>query len=162
MTTFFRLACTAAILLSLPKAAAAQESSRGCPIPRHVSHPAVRDSILRSLEADERALTGLVRDEGTGKPVPGIVVAIEGTDRVTMTGADGGYVLRFLERIELRPRPLMARACELGWDYLTDVREVSLVTPWGDARVVRDGVALPGRPYAVRLDFRIRRRPTEF
>ncbi|HYW13973.1 MAG TPA: hypothetical protein VE871_18560 [Longimicrobium sp.] len=161
--TFLRLACTTAILLAAaPMAAAAQDGPVRCPAPRDHSLPAQRDSILRSLALDELALTGFVRNEETGEPVPGIAVGIDGSDRVTLTGVDGGYVLRFLDRIPSPARPLMARACEPGRDYLTEVREVSLLSRRDEIVVVTDGVAAPKPGYAARLDFRVRPRPIPF
>jgi hypothetical protein len=154
----------AAALLSLaffPIASEAQDAPAPCPVALHRTPIAERDSLLRSLQPNEIALTGFVRDEATGAPVAGIVVSIDGSSRRTTTTEDGGYLIRLIQRGEA-PYPTMIRACELGRDYLTEVREVMLITPWEGTVVVIDGVAAGDPGYAVRLDFLVRRRPGVF
>lgn len=143
-----------------PATAAAQEAARHCPPIQNRVSPAVRDSLLESLEPNEIALTGFVRDEA-GQGVAGLVVVIEGTSYGTQTADDGGYLIRMRGRERIPHRP-MVRACDTGWSYLTEVRELVLTAPWDGTVVVIDGVQHPNPGHAVRLDFTIRRRPGRF
>lgn len=150
----------AAVLGAAPAGAAAQESAARCPMILQRVTVAARDSLLGSLEPGEIALRGFVRDEA-GDGVAGVVVVIEGTSYGTLTSDDGGYLIRMRgpERVPMRP---MVRACEPGWRYLTEIREVRLLSPSDGIIVVRDGVAMPEPGHAVRLDFSIRARPNVF
>jgi hypothetical protein len=155
---------TAAALLSLaffPIASEAQDAPARCPNGLHRTPIAERDSLLRSLEGDEIALTGFVRDEATGAPVAGIVISIDGSNRETRTTEDGGYLIRLVHRGETLD-PIMIRACEPGRGYLTEVREVLLITPYTGTVMVFDGKSVANPGYAVRLDFLVRRRPAVF
>lgn len=150
------------LLAIIPVAIEAQETWYGCPIRSlRIPSAAQRDSLLRSLVPDEIALTGIVRDEATGEPVPGIVVTIDGTGLITRTGEDGGYVFRRLNRGDL-PRTTMVRACDMDWSYLTEIREVMLHTPWEGTALVVNGVVQSNRGFAVQLDVVVRRRPNIF
>lgn len=147
---------------SLPGELLGQDDSARCPVVLHQSAPQARDSALQSLEADEIALTGYVRDEATGMPVPNIVVATAGSSQATTTAQDGGYLIRRLNRAGDIPRRPMVKACDLAWEHLTEIREVMLITPWAGTVVVIDGNAMSNPGYAVRLDFVIRQRPPVF
>lgn len=140
----------------------AQDGPLGCPVSLHRVQPAARDSMLRSLEANEIALTGFVRDEATGAPVPNIVVTIEGTSLATQTAEDGGYLIRGANRASALSRRPMVRACDTGWDYLTEVREVILAGPGHGTVVVIGGQTMADPGHAVRIDFLVRRRPSVF
>ena len=118
---------------------------------------AERDSLLRSLEIREVAVTGFVRD-AAGAPVPNIVVTIDGMQHGTMTASDGGYLIRFMERekniVASHALGPVVRACDPFQEWLTEMREIQVVTPDGD-------VIVQGRPpagYAIRLDFVVRRK----
>lgn len=149
-------------VLATPILARAQEPVRRCPATLRQLTPAVVDSMLLSLQPDEVALTGTVRDEATGEPLVGIMISIEGSGAGSVTSSDGRYVLRLLnERADLSYSP-MVRACDLRRGYLTEVREVVLQTPWSGTVVVINGVAASEPGFAVRLDFVMRRRPTVF
>lgn len=164
------LLAAAAGLLSLaavPRVAVAQEATGACPLRREwVNHtpPAQRDSLLRALEPREKAVTGFVLDTD-GNPVAATLVSIDGSERGTMTAEDGSYLLRYLEReggLAGSHRP-MIRACAPGWEHLTELRELFMASPDGDVVVIGpDGVPSVPRGYAVRVDFVVRRRPSEF
>ncbi len=152
------LAVMTAVLL--PDAAEAQSATR-CEPARHVLTAEARDSALQALEADEIAVTGFVVDEATGEPVAGLVVRIDGTSHATYTDREGGYLFRHLWR-DTPAQHRLVHVCSLDWEYLTEARELFVTTPWSDIVVVVDGVALPNPGHAVRLDFRVRRRPAVF
>jgi hypothetical protein len=57
----------------------------------------------------------------------------------------------------------MIKACAIGREYMTEVREVLLDGPDRGIRVTTpEGVVYPRPGYVVRLDFRVRRRPSVF
>jgi hypothetical protein len=147
-------------LLLISTKGAAQER---CPVILHRTPPAQRDSLLRTLEAEEVVITGFVHDEMTGTPVPAMTVFLDGTRQGTMTAEDGSYLIRRVSRAEGLSNPRMIKACALGWEYLTEVREVVLEDP-NEGLIVTgaDGRSAPRPGYAVRLDFRVRRRPSVF
>lgn len=146
----------------IPVGGAAQEPHARCPVVAHRTPPAARDSLLHSLDPEEIALTGFVRDQATGEPVPDMIVVFDGTGTGTMTAEDGSYLIRRLDSTDGLERPLMVKACDLAWQYLSEVREVMLVTPWLGTVVVIDGRTMPNPGHAVRLDFVVRRRPNVF
>lgn len=149
-------------LVVFPGRSAAQDASAHCPVVLHLTAPAVRDSLLQSLDPGEIALTGFVRDEATGAPVSRLVVRIEGSRLGTTTSEDGGYLIRHANRAEGVPARPMVRVCEPGGEYLIEIREARLVTPWDGTVVVIDGTPVSSPGYAVRLDFVVRRRPNVF
>ncbi len=155
--------CTAAAALSLGLIPAAGLAQDRRPPPCFSTYPSLgpaeRESRLQSLTVEEVAITGFVRDEA-GAPVANVVVTVDDTYMGTMTAADGGYLLRFLnlQKGIRRPGP-MVRACSPYFEWLTEVREIQTITPNGDVVVLDvNGVAHPNPGYAVRLDFVVRRR----
>jgi hypothetical protein len=140
----------------------AQETPERCLVELSRMSVAARDSALRSLEANEIALTGFVRDEATGAPVRDITVSVVGTHLQAPTGEDGGYLIRHVNQAANLPSRPMVKACEIGWDYLTEIREVRLTSPSDGTVVVIDGQTMSNPGHAVRLDFLVRRRPGVF
>ena len=160
-----RLICAASVVAAAagPISLHGQAASADCQVIPRSLPPAARDSVLRSLNPDEIALTGFVRDAQTGAPVRLATVLVEGTTWGMMTAEDGGYLIRFVEGGGPMPSRPMVKACEVGWEYLTEVREVFLKTPWeGTVVVGPDGVPFRNPGYAVRLDFELRQRPSVF
>ena len=129
-----------------------------CPPVLHRMDSATMDSVLATLQPDEVALTGTVTDEATGEPVAGLHVRIEATDLATTTNDDGRYLIRDRTRV---PTRAMVSVCS-GWEYLREVRELFAITPWNGTVVVIDGTTMSDPGHAVRLDFRVRRRPDVF
>ena len=150
------------LLIFSPLALKGQAVTADCRPLLHRTPPEVRDSLLQSLKPEEIVLTGFVRDEATGEPVPGAVLTIEGSGLGTTTSADGGYLIRLLNlRGSLPSRP-MVRVCTLALEYLTDIREVVLTPPWDGIAVMIDRKPALNPGYAVRIDFIIRRTPPVF
>ena len=72
---------------------------------------AVLPQALRAdAEAKQGAITGTVTDAGTGEPLPGVSVAVEGTQLGAATGADGTYTIRGVE-----PGTYTVRASFVGY-----------------------------------------------
>lgn len=164
-----RWICAAALpsLIAIPRVAAAQEATGACMLRSewlNQTPPARRDSILRALAPNEKAVTGFVLDT-EGRPVAATLVSIDRSERGTMTAEDGSYLLRYLEReggLSGSHRP-MIRACAPGWEHLTELRELFMASPDGDVVITGpNGVPLPPRGYAMRVDFVVRARPREF
>lgn len=143
----------------VPTGIAAQDAPMPCLTAQHPGVHAPFDSVLRLLQPEEIALTGLVRDEDTGAPVPGVFVSVEGTDRIVASGADGRYLIRRLDRASVRS-PTMVRASASG--YQLELREVMLIGAGEGTFVVIGGERVPAPGCAVRLDFLVRRRPRVF
>ncbi|HEX6041060.1 hypothetical protein, partial [Longimicrobium sp.] len=129
------ICAAAALAAAAPAGLRGQALSADCPRVAQTLSPAARDSVLRSLAAEEIALTGVVRDAGTGEPVRGATVMIEGTSWAAVTAADGGYLLRFTAGGGPMPARPMVKACSPDMNHLTDAREGWLRAPW-DGEVV--------------------------
>lgn len=95
-------------------------------------------SLWAAPAAAQAVLAGTVREDGTGRPLPGVQVLLEGSKRQGESGADGKYLLGDLPagaRVVLFRavgfRPLRVRVTLLKGD-----------TTVSDALMVREGVRL--------------------
>lgn len=150
---------SAALLVLLAEGAplSAQNPTANCTGEVRAFLSARRPQAAPNLEPDERAVAGVVTDE-SGVPLMGVFVSIVGTDLLTRTDEKGSYILRHTER-QVVSRP-MVRVCQ-GWDYLTEIREIVFEHPEGPVELVQNGVRVPRAGYAERVDFRLRRRPSQ-
>jgi hypothetical protein len=86
----------------------------------------------------QRILTGVVRQDSTGDPVPGVDVLLEGTRLTAVTTNAGRYTLR---GVPLGVSTLLFRS--VGWRPVRmAVRIVEADTVWADARMLPEGVIL--------------------
>jgi hypothetical protein len=86
----------------------------------------------------KRVLAGVVRDDSTGRPVAGVEVVLEGTDKTAVTNDIGRYAMNDAPTGAgtLLFRSIGYRPVRLG------VRLVEADTVWADARLVKEGVVL--------------------
>jgi hypothetical protein len=142
-------------LAAVPTTGAAQGARADCPLALAMPGGTPRDTLARPAGARAITLTGFLRD-AEGKPLRAMVVALEWTERATMTAADGSYRIRVMEGEgdpAGRRRP-MVRACAPGREYLTQIQEVQLHSPDGDIVIVSpDGTRSAPQDFTVRLDF---------
>src|SRR5690348_8218623 len=86
--------------------------------------------IPASASAQTRtgAIEGIVREEGSGRPVEGALVIVVESDRVARTNAAGHYVLTQVPAVAREPAPTLAsptvivRVQRLG--YFREMREL--------------------------------------
>jgi len=57
---------------------------------------------FKTINAQERSISGTVRDQKDGLPLPGVSVTVRGTNIGTQTGANGGFTIRTTE-----PNPVL-------------------------------------------------------
>ena len=99
----------------------------------------------------QAVLAGIVREDSTGRAMPGVEVLVEGTKRQTVTDGSGRYLL-----IDLPTGVRVALFRSLGYRPVRHrIRLVEEDTVLADARLVTEGIALPpievtGRPPAPR------------
>jgi hypothetical protein len=158
---------TAAGLLALaavPRPGVAQGARADCPLALAMPGRPPPDTLPQPAGGRGITLTGFLRD-AEGKPLPAMVVALEWTERATMTAADGSYRIRFMEGEgdpAGRRRP-MVRACAPGWEYLTEIQEVQLHSPDGDIIIVSpDGSRSTPQDFTVRLDLVLHPRRSQY
>jgi hypothetical protein len=109
----------------------------------------------------QRVLAGVARDDSTGRPVAGVDVVLEGTDKTAVTNEIGRYAINDAPTgvRALLFRAIGYRPARLG------LRLVEADTVWADARLVREGVVLdpievtarPPAPRGMREGFEERR-----
>jgi hypothetical protein len=92
------------------------------------------DAVTRG----DRVLAGVVRDDSTGRPVAGVDVVLEGTDKTAVTNDIGRYAMNDAPTgvHTLLFRSIGYRPVRLG------LHLVEADTAWADARLVREGVVL--------------------
>jgi hypothetical protein len=109
----------------------------------------------------ERVLAGVARDDSTGRPVAGVEVVLEGTDKTAVTNDIGRYAMA---DVPTGVRTLLFRS--IGYRPVRlGLRLVEADTVWADARLVREGVVLdpievtarPTAPRGMREGFEERR-----
>jgi len=109
----------------------------------------------------DRVLAGVVRDDSTGRPVAGVEVVLEGTDKQAVTNDIGRYAMNDAPTgvHTLLFRSIGYRSVRLG------VSLVEADTMWADVRLVQEGVVLdsivvtsrPPAPRGMREGFEERR-----
>jgi hypothetical protein len=109
----------------------------------------------------ERVLAGVARDDSTGRPVAGVDVVLEGTDKAAVTNDIGRYAMN---DVPTGVRTLLFRS--IGYRPVRlGLRLVEADTVWADARLVKEGVVLdpievtarPPAPRGLREGFEERR-----
>jgi hypothetical protein len=157
------MAASLLALAAVPGTGAAQGARANCPVGLAMARSAL-DTLPRLAGTRAITLTGFLRD-AEGKPLPAMVVALEWTERATMTAADGSYRIRFMEDEgdpAGRRRP-MVLACAPGWEYLTQIQEVQLHSPDGDIIIVSpDGTRSTPQDFTVRRDFVLHKMSIQF
>lgn len=127
---------------------------RASPVPVTFAEDAVAGS-------GERVLAGVARDDSTGRPVAGVEVVLEGTDKTAVTNEIGRYAMN---DVPTGVRTLLFRA--IGYRPVRlGLRLIEADTVWADARLVREGVVLdpievtarPPAPRGMREGFEERR-----
>jgi Carboxypeptidase regulatory-like domain len=84
--------------------------------------------ILLAAQVTQATVAGVVRDEETGRPLAGAVVALTDLNRLTATDALGRYVLR---QVPAGPQHITVRF--IGHSPRTDGTEVLVRAPIGTA-----------------------------
>lgn len=116
-----------------------------------------------AADTGDAMLWGLIRDEGTGKPIPNMAVRIDSSNVRTLADSLGRYVIHRAQRSG-RFRFLVTAGPGIAM-YLRESREVILFWPDDGILILSQsgtGMQPPHRSFATRVDFWMRRRPIPF